>query len=130
MEWQTGPTMSFYSDEPELEGYIPHGAKPRSSQRKTTALRVVVIVGVGCLVLPGVLTTISLNHSTAELACRAWVAYEDPTAKGSSAQFELFGPGGVGWQCYTVGAYGGDRNVAPLGLIPTIPRGLPSRQAA
>jgi hypothetical protein len=126
-EWQTGRTMSFYSDEPELEGYIPHGEKPLHSQRKRTILRVVVILGIVCLVLPGVLTTMSLNQSTAEIACAAWVAYEDSTATGSSAHFELFGPGGIGWQCYTVGAYGGDHNVAPLGLIPSVPRGLPLR---
>ena len=36
--------------------------------------------------------------------------------------FELFGTGGPGWQCYTVGAFGGDKNVASLGLIPISPR--------
>ncbi|KQO07457.1 hypothetical protein ASF06_12660 [Agreia sp. Leaf244] len=113
--------MSSYSDEPELEGYVPHGDRPLRSERMRRAMRIVVIVGLVCLVLPGILTTASFSHATAERACAIIAPYQDPTTQGSSAHFELFGDGGLGWQCYTVGAYGGDRNVAPLGLFPAIP---------
>jgi hypothetical protein len=41
------------------------------------------------------------------------------------AGLEIFGPGGIGWECYSVGAFGGDRHVASLGLIPVSPKLLP-----
>ena len=85
------------------------------------AMRIVVIVGLICLVLPGILTTVSFSKATAERACAVIAPYQDPSTRGSSAHFELFGKGGLGWQCYTVGAFGGDRNVAPMGLFPRIP---------
>jgi len=113
--------MSSYSDEPELSGYVPHGERPLRSVRMRRAMRIVVIVGLVCLVLPGILTTASFSHATAERACAIIAPYQDPSTQGSSAHFEFFGEGGLGWQCYTVGAYGGDRNVAPLGLFPSIP---------
>jgi len=84
-------------------------------------LRIVVVVGIACLVLPGLLTTMSVASATAQEACTAWVAYEAPEATGASARFEMFGASGPGWQCYTVGAFGGERNVASLGLIPISP---------
>lgn len=81
-------------------------------------IRTVVILGVIALVLPGIVTTISVSSATAEAACATWVHYAAPDASGSSARFEIFGAGGIGWECYTVGAFGGDRHVASLGLIP------------
>ncbi|QWT23802.1 hypothetical protein KPL76_14165 [Subtercola sp. PAMC28395] len=113
--------MTDYYDEPELAGYEPH-ERPLRSARKVQLMRAAVIVGIVALVLPGILTTYSLAKATAEAACAASVAYLSPSARGSKAKFELFGPGGIGWQCYTVGAYGGDKKpVAPLGLIPSFP---------
>ncbi|TIH29950.1 hypothetical protein [Subtercola vilae] len=114
--------MSDTYDEPELAGYEPHGAKPLRSARAKTFMRVVVILGIAALVLPGILTTYGLAKATAQAACAANVAYRAPSATGANAKFELFGQGGIGWQCYSVGAYGGDRRpIAPLGLIPTYP---------
>jgi len=109
-----------YDDEPELAGYVPTEGAPRR-RRMRLALRIVVVVGIACLVLPGMLTTMSVASATAQDACNAWVAYEAPEAEGVSARFELFGAGGPGWQCYAMGAFGGDRNVASLGLIPISP---------
>jgi hypothetical protein len=113
--------MTEWDDEPELAGYEPHEDRPLRSRRTVVILRVAVVVGILCLVLPQLATSISVASATAQDACAAWVKYEAPNATGSSARFELFGVGGVGWQCYTVGAYGGDRNVAFLGLIPISP---------
>ena len=110
-----------YDDEPELAGYVPNEGAPRL-RRMRFVLRIVVVVGIACLVLPGVLTTASVAATTAREACTAWVAYEVPEARGVAARFELLGAGGPGWQCYTVGVFGGDRNVASLGLIPVSPR--------
>jgi hypothetical protein len=50
------------------------------------------------------------------------VHYLVPDATRASAPFEVFGAGGLGWECYSVGAFGGDRHLVSLGLIPTIPR--------
>ncbi|MEF2977820.1 hypothetical protein [Subtercola sp. YIM 133946] len=115
--------MSEYDDHPELAGYEPH-SRPVRSRRRLRVMRAFVVLGIVALVLPGILTTYSLAKSTAQAACAATVASlsRTLTASGSRVQFEFFGPGGVGWQCYTVGAYGGDRQpVAPLGLIPSYP---------
>jgi len=110
-----------YDDEPELAGYVPTEGHPRR-RRTLTVMRIVVIVGIACLVLPGVLTTASVAAATADEACRAWVRYEASDATGVSARFEVFGPGGAGWECYATGGFGGDRHVASLGLIPVSPR--------
>ncbi|MCU1551634.1 MAG: putative rane protein [Glaciihabitans sp.] len=117
----------MHDDEPELAGYEPSDNKPLRSRGLLLMMRVVVVVGVLALVLPGVVTTFSVAATSAKEACRRWVAYADPASPGSSARFELFGAGGVGWECYTRGSFGGDRHVASLGLIPGPPR-LPSRQ--
>ena len=114
--------MTYEDDEPELAGYLPSAGPPLRSPRLILTMRIVVIVGIACLVLPGVLTTMNVAAGTAQEACGAWVHYEAPEATGASPRFEFFGPGGVGWQCYSVGAFGGDRNVAFLGLIPVSPR--------
>ena len=113
--------MDEYELEPELAGYVPTEGVPRR-RRMLLAMRVIVIVGIACLVLPGILTTWSVASATAQTACEAWVKYEAPGATGESARFELMGAGGVGWECYAVGGFGGERHVASLGLIPISPR--------
>lgn len=113
--------MSQY-EEPELAGYEPGDGRPLRSPRLIMIMRVVIVIGIVGLVLPGVITTISVGAATAHEACLAWVAYEEPDATSAAAVFELFGNGGPGWQCYTVGSFGGDRNVASLGLIPVSPK--------
>ncbi|PPF78702.1 hypothetical protein C5B96_14270 [Subtercola sp. Z020] len=116
-------------DEPELAGYEPHGNRPLRSARKVQLMRAVVVLGIVALVLPGILTTYSLAKATAGAACAANVAYRVPSARSSTVRFELFGPAGVGWVCYSVGAYGGDRKpVAALGLIPSYPTQADLRQ--
>jgi len=106
-------------EHPELTGYEPGGHRPLRHPRMLLAMRVLVVLGIVALVLPGVLTTVSVGRATAARACDGWVARAQPEATGGDARFELFGPGGVGWQCYSVGAFGGDDLVVSLGLIPT-----------
>ncbi|MBB5842249.1 hypothetical protein HD599_000572 [Conyzicola lurida] len=114
------------SDEhPELNGYEAGDGKPLRSKHLTTVMRVVVVLALVALVLPGVITTMTVASNTAEAACAEWVAYEVDGASGSEARFEFFGPGGAGWECYSVGAFGGDGHIASLGLIPG-PARLPS----
>lgn len=119
--------MSSYDDEPELAGHVPSDDRPLRSRRRLLVLRVVVLVGLVALILPGIVTTVSVGSRTAQASCSIWVAYEEPGALGSEARFEFFGPGVVGWECYTVDAFGGDRHVASLGLIPGTPR-LPANE--
>ncbi len=108
------------SDEhPELTGYEPGDGRPLRDPRTLMVMRVIVVTGILALILPGIVTTLSVGAATARTACQRWVDYETPEATGSSAVFELFGPGGVGWQCYSVGAFGDDEIVASLGLIPS-----------
>ena len=105
-------------EHPELTGYEPGDGRPLRSPHMLLAMRVIVVLGIVALILPGIVTTLSVGATTARSACARWVAYAKPEATGSSAVFELFGPGGMGWQCYSVGAFGGDARVASLGLIP------------
>ena len=114
-------------EHPELTGYEPGDGRPLRSPHLVLVMRVVVVAGIIALVLPGVVTTISVGSRTAQAACAIWVEREVPDAQGSSASFELFGPGGVGWQCYSAGAFGGDHRVVSLGLIPS---GVPLRVPA
>jgi hypothetical protein len=114
------------SEHPELDGYEASDNRPLRSRHLTTVMRVVVVLALVALVLPGIVTTMTVSASTAQSACEAWVAFEVDGASGAEARFEVFGPSGMGWECYSVGAFGGDEHVASLGLIPGPPR-LPSQ---
>lgn len=115
-------------DDPELAGYEPGDGRPLRSRRTTIGMRILVVIGLLGLVLPQIVTQISVAASSAKASCARWVAYENPGAPGSTTRFELFGPGLIGWECYTAGAFGGDQHVASLGLIPG-PPALPSGPA-
>lgn len=100
--------------------------RPLYGKRRQVLLRLVVFLGLGVMVLPIVANLITVTVATAGDSCARAVAYLAPEATASSARFEVFGPGGIGWECYSVGAFGGDRHIATLGLIPgevEFPRG-------
>jgi hypothetical protein len=118
-----------FDDHPELAGYEPL-EKPLRGRRMLVATRVVVVLGLIALVLPGVLVTISFASATAANTCSVYVHHYAPDAQGSSARFELFAPAGPGWQCYAVNTEGDASFVAPLGLIPTTPRPFPAETGA
>ena len=104
-------------DEPELAGYQPHDRPLRSPHLKTV-MRVVVVVGLIGLLLPGILVTLSTASRTATVACSIYTAYYAPEAVSYSARFELVSAAGMGWNCYAV-EYGGDELlVRSLGIIP------------
>ena len=109
-------------EHPELNGYEPGDGKPLRSTRTVMMMRVVVVLALVGLVLPGIVTTFSVAASTARSACEVWVAYSVAGQSGADARFEVFGPGGIGWECYSDGAFGGDEHIASLGLIPGPPR--------
>jgi hypothetical protein len=115
-------------DEPELEGYEPHGDKPLRSPHLLTAMRVVVVLGLAALVLPGILVTAGTANRTALRTCEAYAAYYAPEAISYSSRFELVGPAGIGWNCYAVEFGGGETLLKSLGLIPggpVLPRTVP-----
>lgn len=100
--------------------------RPLYGRRRRVVLRLVVIIGLGVMLLPILANLVTVTVATADDSCARAVAYLAPDATASSARFEVFGAGGIGWECYAVGAFGGDRHVATLGLIPgevTVSRG-------
>jgi hypothetical protein len=92
--------------------------RPLYGRRRRTIMRVVVLVAIAAMLLPLIANLVTVSAATAADACARAVAYEVPDARGSSARFELFGAGGIGWECYATGAFGGDRHVVSLGLVP------------
>ena len=114
--------MSDENEHPELAGYQPHESRTLRRGKMLRVMRVVVIIGVVSLILPGIITTMTFSAAAAQRSCEIWVANQVPGSPGSEARFEAFGPGGLGWECYTKGAFGGDQHVASLGLIPGPPK--------
>jgi hypothetical protein len=112
----------MHDDEPELAGYEPGDGRPLRSRRVLIGMRIVVVLGLLAFVVPEAMTTLMVAANSAQEACRRWVRYEVPSSPGYDARFEIFGPRGAGWDCYTSGAFGGDSLVATLGLIPGPPR--------
>lgn len=112
-----GMTAYEHDDEPELAGYEPH-ERPLRSPHLRTVMRVVVVIGLVGLILPGILVTAATAARTANGACSVYTAYVAPEAVGYSARFELVSPAGAGWNCYAR-LYGGEELlVRSLGIIP------------
>jgi hypothetical protein len=103
---------------PELAEYDPDESRPTRSATRTRVMRVMVVLGLAGLLLPGVLVTISTQVSTADAACRIVVAASAPESVGSVARFELAGAEGPGWYCYAERFGGGEILLRSLGLIP------------
>lgn len=92
--------------------------RPLYTRRRQNVLRITVLVCVAALVLPGILSIVSHYAAFAHAACWRAAHYSDATTVSTWASFELFGPGGIGWECYATGATG-ERHVASLGLLPS-----------
>jgi hypothetical protein len=103
---------------PELAGYDASDSRRVHSAARLRAMRIVVVIGLVALVLPGVLFTVSTQISTASAACALVVAREAPDSTGSSARFELGGAEGPGWYCYAPQYGGSEVLLRSLGLIP------------
>lgn len=100
-------------DEPELAGYVPNEGMP-GRRRQLRIARVVIVVGIVALVVPGVLGTWQLAGESAARSCADYDRMLS-RAEPSVAGFELFGPGGPGWYC--MDAARGTALIG-LGLIP------------
>lgn len=108
-------------DEPELANYQPHETPLRSPHLKTV-MRVVVVIGLVGLLLPGLLLTVQVANNTATRTCAAYTAYLAPEATSFSARFELSSASGMGWNCYAVQFGGEEVLLAAMGIIPGGPR--------
>lgn len=120
---------SEYDDDPierrshdgDPYGGDPHDERPVFGERRRRALRITVLVALGALVLPLVLSLIGQAQSAAARACAVYVERYDVDAENSRVSFEPFGEGGPGWQCWAVGPGGVATPLANLGLLPSAP---------
>lgn len=107
--------MSHDEDPPELRGYVPNGDRPLRHPATLRVMRVVIVLGVIGLIVPGLFATIALQTRTAEAVCaRAASAL----AAEPVARFELAGPAGPSWYCYAREFGGREVLIGSLGLIP------------
>jgi hypothetical protein len=114
--------MTTRHDPPELsnEWHDDDRPSPRMA-RRARLLKVVGIIAVASLVLPGVLITWATSQATARAACNMAIEYYAPAAIGSTANFEVFPLSTFGWTCYAVMADGISMPVVSLGPIPGRP---------
>ncbi|WP_139417756.1 hypothetical protein [Agromyces laixinhei] len=95
---------------------------PVYGERRRRVIRVTVLVAIGAMLLPIVLSIFGTAQSAAQRACAVYAAQFDSDAAGGRVAFELFARGGPGWQCFSVTANGGETLIAVLGLLPGAPR--------
>lgn len=106
---------------PELEGYEPGDGRPLRSRGIVTGMRVLVIVGIVALILPGIVVTATTASSTADRSCAIALEQAAPGLSDYQPRFELFSPAGVGWNCYAVEGDGDEILIATMGIIPGAP---------
>lgn len=121
--------MSDDEYHPELAGYVPSDGRSVRHPLTVKVMRVVIVIGVVALVLPGVIYTIGVQVQTADAACRIVVGGGDTEATGSIARFQAWGGNGPGWYCYARSFDGSELMLRALGLIPGLsyqPSGSPA----
>jgi hypothetical protein len=114
---------------PELAGYVPREGSSVRHPATVKIMRVVIVIGVVALILPGILYTIAMQIQTADAACRIVVRSGDPQAVGAVARFQAWGGNGPGWYCYAKSFDGSEIMLRALGLIPGLtfrPSGTPA----
>jgi hypothetical protein len=98
---------------------LPTGEAPW--HKRARFLRLIGIIALASLVLPGVLVTWTTSRQAAKIACEIAVSYYAPAADASVARFELLPLDTLGWNCHAVMADGVTIKVASLGPIPGQP---------
>ncbi len=106
---------------PELSNEWDDDDRPTRFAQRARLLKVIGLVALASLVLPGILVTWSTTRATAVAACQIAVDYYAPTAERASARFEVFPLEILGWTCHATLADGTELRVAHLGLIPGWP---------
>ena len=84
-------------------------------------MKIVGVIALVSMVLPGVLVTWSTSRATANAACSIAVAYYAPTATRWQANFDVLPFQNFGWNCYVSTDDGFTLRVAHLGIIPGVP---------
>ena len=107
---------------PELEPDPFDDDTPMPGARRLRVVRVVVLIALGALVLPLVLSAYGVAKSAADRTCAVVVAAYDTDAAGFRTSFELFAPGGPGWECFAISEHGAARSLGNLGPLPMLPR--------
>ena len=107
---------------PELEPDPFDDDTPMPGARRLRVVRVVVLIALGALVLPLVLSAYGVAKSAADRTCAVVVAAYDTDAAGFRTSFELFAPGGPGWECFAISEHGTARSLGNLGPLPMLPR--------
>ncbi|WP_187264935.1 hypothetical protein [Homoserinibacter sp. GY 40078] len=105
---------------PELAGYEPGEGGALRGRRMRQMARLVVVLAVAGLVLPGVLIGIGTAARTADLACTVVGASRAPDAVALEARFELSGGDGPGWYCWATEFGGREIQLQFLGFIPEV----------
>ncbi|MBA8847921.1 hypothetical protein [Microcella alkalica] len=89
-------------------------------ERRARVMRIISIVALLSLVVPGALATWALAQSTAATACRLAVDALADVRTPTRVAFELTSLETAGWNCYAL-APTGEVRVAVLGVIPGAP---------
>jgi hypothetical protein len=94
---------------------------PSPLHRRTRVMKIVGIIALVSMVLPGVLVTWSTSRASANAACAIAVAYYAPAAQRWQASFDVLPSRNIGWNCYVYSDDGFVLRVAHLGIIPGVP---------
>ena len=108
-------------EHPELDGYEPYEQKPIRRRWVDRVIKAAALLGIALLVVPIAASQASVAARSAQNWCATWVAYEINEPATPDANFEIFGPGFFGWECYATNIVGGDRYLGYLGIIPGPP---------
>jgi len=114
---------------PELAGHVPGDGRPLRRPLTMKVMRIVIVIGIAALILPGAISTIGMQIETANAACRIVVAARAPEAVAADARLEVWGGNGPGWYCYARAFDGTEVMLRSLGLIPGLsyrPSGTPA----
>lgn len=96
----------------------PARETPVRSARRTWFLRSLVALLV-ILALAGSALYVVLDTAPDAAAACALTAQSKPqNYRGSSVEFQVFGPGGIGWECYALDSRNVKHHIASLGLNP------------
>jgi hypothetical protein len=112
------PDPDDFERHPELEGYERGDDRPLRHPMTTRVMKVVIVLGIAGLIVPGVVSTLGVQVRTAEAACQILVESSAPGATAAVVRFEVFGAEGPAWYCYARDFAGAELLLASLGLIP------------
>jgi len=107
---------------PELSGeWDDEPTRPSSMDKRARMMKIVGMIALVSMVLPGLLVTWSTSRATANAACGIAVAYYAPSAPRWQATFDFLPVQNIGWNCYAYTDDGFMLRVAHLGIIPGVP---------